>query len=214
MRRPRLLIAEDHQLMAEAIRIALSAKDRFEVVGVAASGAEVVELALRLAPEVVLLDLRLPDVDGFEVLRRLEESDLDTKVVVLSACDEPEVVDLALRAGACAFITKRIDPHDLAAALCQALDQTLFQPLHANPLLTNGAAATPPLTERELTVLRGVAEGLSNKAIAKRLSYAEQTVKLDLGHVFRKLGVSSRTEAMAVAFRSGLLDTRSVEVRT
>jgi DNA-binding NarL/FixJ family response regulator len=95
--------------------------------------------------------------------------------------------------------------------LRQALDQTLFQPFRANPLIEEGASLEPGLTKRELAVLRAVAEGLSNKEIAKRMAYAEQTVKLDLTHVYRKLGVSSRTEAMAVAYRNGLLERNVVD---
>jgi two-component system nitrate/nitrite response regulator NarP len=212
MRRLRLLIAEDHPLMVEAIRVVLSISGEFEIVGVAESGSEVLPLAQRLDPDVVLVDLRLPGLDGLEVLHALRKAGVGAKLVVLSARDESDVVELALRAGACAFITKRIDPHDFPAALRQALDQTLFQPFKENPLLMDGGPPEPSLTKRELAVLNAVAEGLSNKEIAQRLSYAEQTVKLDLTHVYRKLGVSSRTEAMAVGYRRGLIDTHLVEL--
>jgi two-component system nitrate/nitrite response regulator NarP len=212
MRRLRLLIAEDHPLMVEAIRVVLSISGEFEIVGVAESGSEVLPLAQRLDPDVVLVDLRLPGLDGLEVLHALRKAGVGAKLVVLSARDESDVVELALRAGACAFITKRIDPHDFPAALRQALDQTLFQPFKENPLLMDGGPPEPSLTKRELAVLNAVAEGLSNKEVAQRLSYAEQTVKLDLTHVYRKLGVSSRTEAMAVGYRRGLIDTHLVEL--
>ena len=212
MRRLRVLVIEDHPLMVEAIRVSLATTDDFEIVDVAESGTEALERARQVNPDVVLLDLRLPGIDGLEILHRLNRSDLDAKLVVLSACDDAEIVDLALRAGASAFITKRIDPHDLAAALRQALDQTLFQPFRANPVIEKGASPEPALTKRELAVLRGVAEGLSNKEIARRMAYAEQTVKLDLTRVYRKLGVSSRTEAMAVAYRTGLLEGRLIDL--
>lgn len=198
--------------MVEAIRVVLSISGEFEIVGVAESGSEVLPLAQRLDPDVVLVDLRLPGLDGLEVLHALRKAGVGAKLVVLSARDESDVVELALRAGACAFITKRIDPHDFPAALRQALDQTLFQPFKENPLLMDGGPPEPSLTKRELAVLNAVAEGLSNKEIAQRLSYAEQTVKLDLTHVYRKLGVSSRTEAMAVGYRRGLIDTHLVEL--
>ncbi len=206
MRRLKVLIIEDHQLMAEAIRVSLTAAGDFEIVAVADDGMKALELAAQLMPDVVLLDLRLPRLDGIEVLRRLRGSATAAKIVVLSASDEADVVDLAFRAGASAFITKRIDPHDLAAAVRQALDQTLYQPFRPNPLIAKGHEPEPTLTKREVAVLRAVAEGLSNREIAKRLAYAEQTVKLDLSHIYRKLGVSSRTEAMATAYRKGLLD--------
>ncbi len=212
MQRLKVLVADDHPLMIEAIHAALSFADDFEVVGVAASGAEVLPLAKRLEPDVVLLDLRLPGIDGLQVLQALRRAKVEARLVVLSASEEPEVVDRAFRAGACAFITKRIDPRDLPAALRQALDQTLFQPIRENPLVEKHAGPRQALTERELAVLAAVAEGLSNRQIAKRLSYAEQTVKLDLSHVYRKLGVSSRTEAMSVAFRDGMLDGAVVKL--
>src|SRR5918912_3526352 len=212
MRRLRVLVIEDHPLMVEAIRVSLATTDDFEIVDVAESGTEALERARQVDPDVILLDLRLPGIDGLEILHRLNRSDLHAKLVVLSACDDSEVVDLALRAGASAFITKRIDPHDLAAALRQALDQTLFQPFRANPVIDEGGGPEPELTKRELAVLRAVAEGLSNKQIAKRMAYAEQTVKLDLTRVYRKLGVSSRTEAMAVAYRTGLLEGRLIDL--
>ncbi len=211
MRRLKLLIAEDHPLMVEAISVALSISGEFEIVGVADSGTDVLPLAKRLEPDVVLLDLRLPGLDGLEVLHALRKAGIGAKLVVLSAQDESDVVELAFRAGACAFITKRIDPHDFPAALRQALDQTLFQPFKVNPLL-NGGPPEASLTERELAVLNAVADGLSNREIAQRLSYAEQTVKLDLTRVYRKLGVSSRTEAMAVGYRRGLIDSHLVEL--
>ena len=210
MRRVKLLVAEDHPLMVEAIRLAFGNSGEFDVVGVADSGDEAVAAARRLQPDVVLLDLHLPGLDGIEVLHALRRADVSSKCVVLSASDTPDVVQLAFEAGACAFISKRIDPHDLPAALRQAVDQTLFQPFGTNPLIQGSRDGDVVLTERERAVLSAVAEGLSNKEIAKRLSYAEQTVKLELTHVYRKLGVSSRTEAMAVAFRRGLIDRRVV----
>jgi DNA-binding NarL/FixJ family response regulator len=212
MRRLKVLVSDDHPLMVDAIQLALSLDDEFEIVGVAVSGPEVLALAERLAPDVILLDLRLPGMDGLQVLHSLRRAGADATIVVLSACEESEVVGCALRAGASAFISKRIDPLDLPAALRQALNQTVFQPLRTNPLLASGSGAGPALTERELAVLTAVAEGLSNKQIAKRLSYAEQTVKLDLTNVYRKLGVSSRTEAMAVAYREGVIDNGAVEL--
>ena len=118
-----------------------------------------------------------------------------------------ELIDAALRAGASAFITKRIDPRDLPAALRQALEPTLFQPLQQT-VLVDGNAAPVELTERELDVLNALADGLSNKAIGKRLWLSEQTVKFHLTSIYRKLGVSSRTEAIAMAYGRHLATSR------
>jgi two-component system NarL family response regulator len=205
MRRLKLLIAEDHPLMVEAIRAAVSVDGRIEIVGIVSPGADVIEAALAHDPDIILLDLRMPEVDGITALYRLRAARVRAKRVVLSGAEGPDVVRRAFEAGAAAFINKRIDPYDLAAALRQACEQTLFQPFKVNPLLAD--ATTVELTEREAAILTGLVGGLSNKQIASRLSYAEQTVKLELTRLYRKLGVSSRTEAIAVALRTGLIET-------
>ncbi len=148
MRKLTVLVADDHPLMLEAIRIALAESPEFEVAGETASGADVVVLAQRLQPDLILLDLSLPEVDGLEVLRALRRSASTAQVVVLSAHEEPATVDAAFREGASAFISKRIDPGELSAALRQALDPTLFQPLRMNPLADG--AGNGDLNEREL----------------------------------------------------------------
>jgi DNA-binding NarL/FixJ family response regulator len=206
MRQLRLLLVEDHPLMAEAIRLAISRDRAFEVVGAVESVSDVAAAAVRLGADIVLLDIGVRGKTTVDVLRALRRISADSKLVVLSAAESDEAIDVALRAGAHAFITKRIDPLDLAGALRQVVDQTLFQSPRANPLLSHEAAGAAALTDRELVVLAGAARGLSNKAIAEQLSYSEQTVKLELARIYRKLGVSSRTEAAAAAFRDGLVE--------
>jgi NarL family two-component system response regulator YdfI len=219
------LIVEDHCLMVEAIRVTLSMADEFEIVGVADNGDAALELARRVKPDVVLLDLRLPGIDGLEILHELSRSNLDAKLIVLSACEEPEVVDLALRAGAGAEDVAGelagdvdVEAGDLAGDGVAEAEQVAAdvepddQPAAGADVGDGGGVPAASLTERELAVLRAVAEGMSNKEIAARMAYAEQTVKLDLTHVYRKLGVSSRTEAMAVAYRKGLIDGRVVDL--
>jgi DNA-binding NarL/FixJ family response regulator len=192
--------------MVEAICLALGTSGGFEVVGVATSGAEIVPLVRRTAPDLVLLDLRMPAVDGLGALRALRQAGLETKVIVLSGLEEPELVDRVLRSGACAFIMKRIDPIDLGAAIRQALDQTLFQPLRENPLAAGANGSEKDLNKRELAILNAVGAGLSNKQIAQREWLAEQTVKFHLTHIYKKLGVSNRAEAVATACQRGLID--------
>lgn len=198
-RRVTVLVAEDHPLMIEAIKIVLAESEEFEVVGVTESGMGVAGLVEQVQPDLVLLDLELPELHGLDVVRSLSASDSPAQVVIFSAHDEPELIEAALRAGASAFITKRIDPRDLPAALRQALEPTLFQPVHS-PALVDGKAAPVELTEREMDVLNALTDGLSNKAIGKRLWLSEQTVKFHLTSIYRKLGVSSRTEAIATAY--------------
>ena len=198
-RRVTVLVAEDHPLMIEAIKIVLAESEDFEVVGVTESGMGVAGLVEQVQPDLVLLDLELPELHGLDVVRSLSASDSPAQVVIFSAHEEPELIEAALRAGASAFITKRIDPRDLPAALRQALEPTLFQPVHS-PALVDGKAAPVELTEREMDVLNALTDGLSNKAIGKRLWLSEQTVKFHLTSIYRKLGVSSRTEAIATAY--------------
>jgi len=199
MRQLTVLIGEDHPLMVEAIKLVLSESPEFEIVGVASLGAEVIAIAEETEPDLVLLDLELPDADGVEVLRALQRLANAPQVVIFSAHERSELVDDAFRAGASAFITKRIDPWDLPAALRQTVEPTLFQPLRLNPV-AGSTVADAELTKRELEVLNALADGLTNRQIGKRLWLTEQTVKFHLSSVFRKLGVSSRTEALAAAY--------------
>jgi DNA-binding NarL/FixJ family response regulator len=199
MRQLTVLVGEDHPLMIEAIKLVLTESTEFEIAGVASSGADVIALAERIEPDLVLLDLELPDADGVEVLRVLKRLDNPPQVVIFSAHEGSELLDEAFRAGASAFINKRIDPWDLPAALRQTVDPTLFQPLRLNSVdgLTPRKAK---LTARELEILAALADGLTNREIAKRLWLTEQTVKFHLSSVYRKLGVSSRTEALAATY--------------
>jgi two-component system response regulator DegU len=193
--------------MIEAIKIVLAESEDFEVVGVAESGMEVAGLVDQVKPDLVLLDLSLPDLHGLDIVRSLTASKSPAQVVIFSAHEEPELIDTALRAGASAFITKRIDPRDLPAALRQALEPTLFRPLQQTALV-DGKKAPVELTERELDVLYALTDGLSNKAIGKRLWLSEQTVKFHLTSIYRKLGVSSRTEAIATAYGRRLVTSQ------
>ena len=201
MRKLRVLLAEDHPLMIEAVKLALGGSAEFEVVAVTSSGSDVVALAERVRPDLVLLDLSLPGADGLDVLHALRGAVSDAVVVVLSGHDDAGSVDSALRGGATGFISKRIDPQDLSSALRQVLDSTVFRPLEVPADGT--ATADPALTPRELDVLRALLDGLSNKEIGERLWLSEQAVKARLTTLYRKLGASSRTEAVAMAYGRG-----------
>src|SRR6266516_3241099 len=212
MRQLTLVVGEDHPLMVDAVQLVLSESTEFEIAGVASSGADVIALAERSEPDLVLLDVELPDADGIEVLRALQRLANPPQVVMFSAHENTELVDEAFRAGASAFINKRIDPWDLPAALRQTVDPTLFQPLRLNPV--NGSTPTEAkLTEREMEILDALADGLTNKEIGKRLWLTEQTVKFHLSSVYRKLGVSSRTEALAATFRRRVNGSRRAKAR-
>jgi NarL family two-component system response regulator YdfI len=207
MRRLKLVVADDHALMVEAVKIALDESPEFEIVGVAESGAQVLPVALQTKPDLVLLDLSMPGIDGLRCIQLLRERMPSVKIVVLSGIDSDQMAEEALRLGASAFISKRVDPQELPKALAAAHKETVYRPIGRSENGLTRAVGEAGLTSRELEILRAVSRGHSNKAIAKLLWLAEQTVKFHLTNIYRKLKVSSRTEAVHWAYRHGLLDT-------
>ncbi len=202
----RVLIADDHRLMVEGTKRALERAGGFEIVGEAVTGVQVLPLVRRLKPELVLLDLRMPQMDGLTCLSKIRKEFPDVKVAILSVSQDPELIQAALKRGANAYIVKSVDPDDLAGALRQALDGNVFTTAGVTEDPGERAARDAGLTERELGIIRAVARGLSNEAIAKELWVAEQTVKFHLTNIYRKLGVANRTEAARYAFEHGLVD--------
>ena len=206
MKALRVLIADDHRLMVEGTKQALERAGGFEVVGEAVNGVQVLPLVRRLKPDLVLLDLRMPQMDGLTCLAKIRKEFPDVKVAILSVSQDPELIQTALKRGANAYIVKSVDPDDLPAALRQTLDGKVFTTVGVTEDPGERAARDAGLTERELVIVRAVARGLSNEAIAKELWVAEQTVKFHLTNIYRKLGVSNRTEAARYAFEQGLVD--------
>jgi DNA-binding NarL/FixJ family response regulator len=202
----RVLIADDHRLLVEGTKQALERAGGFEVVGEASNGAQVLPLVRRLRPDLVLLDMRMPQMDGLTCLTKIRKDFPNVKVAMLSVSQDPELIQAALKRGASAYIVKTVDPDDLAAALRQAMNGTVFTTVGVSEDPGERAAKDAGLTERELVIVRAVARGLSNEAIAKELWVAEQTVKFHLTNIYRKLGVSNRTEAARYAFEQGLVE--------
>jgi DNA-binding NarL/FixJ family response regulator len=198
--------------MLEAIRAALADAADIEVVGEARTGAQVLPLVGQTKPDVVLLDIRMPQMDGLQALERIRERHPEVKVVILSGADEPEIVQRALAGGASAYVLKHVDPRDLPSALRQAAEGTVFQ-APAGLDGSNHAAKEAGLSDRELDVLKSLARGLSNKQIAQEGWVTEQTVKFHLSNIYRKLGVSNRTEATRFAYQHGLVDSPLLEQR-
>jgi DNA-binding NarL/FixJ family response regulator len=202
----RVLLADDHPLMIAAVRSALESEKDFEIVGEATSGSQVMPLVSSARPDVVLIDLRLPEVDGLTCLERIREQHPTVKVVFFSAVDEHAEIAAVLGRGACAYLVKSIDPRDLAAVVRQAVAGAFF----CAGGLDNVAAPVDRdnnetgLSERETEILCGVARGLSNRAIAQELWLSDQTVKFHLHNIYRKLEVANRTEAARYAFDHGL----------
>ena len=200
----RVLIAEDHPLAAAAMRAVLEADGGFEVVGEARSGSQVLPRARDLQPDLVLLDLMLPELDGLVCLERLANEFPEVPVVVCSGLAEQGDVDAARERGAAAFVTKAGDPSQLPVALRAAAD--------GDPFAVYGEVETPRrasedlgLSEREAALLVTLARGLSNQEIGKELWITEQTVKFHLTNVYRKLGVENRTQATRIAYEHGLV---------
>jgi DNA-binding NarL/FixJ family response regulator len=201
----RVLIADDHRLIVEGVKRALDASGDFEVVGEANSGSQVLPLVARTSPDLVLLDLRMPGADGLTCLAQIRSKFPDVKVVVLSVSTDENVIQTALKRGASAYIVKSINPIDLPAALRQAVEGPVYSAI-GMPDSSQSAARSAGLTDRETAILAALARGLSNEAIGKELWVAEQTVKFHLTNIYRKLGVSNRTEAARLAYQNGLVD--------
>jgi DNA-binding NarL/FixJ family response regulator len=202
----RVLIADDHKLIVEGVKRALEDADDFEVVGECSSGSQVLPLVGRTNPDIVLLDLRMPGADGLTCLAQIKKRYPEVKVVILSVSTDENVIQTVLMRGASAYIVKSINPIDLPSALRQAVEGTMFSAIGL-PDPGESAAKAAGLTEREAAILSALARGLSNEAIGKELWVAEQTVKFHLTNIYRKLGVSNRTEAARLAYQNGLVDS-------
>ncbi|MFN8148222.1 MAG: response regulator transcription factor [Candidatus Nanopelagicales bacterium] len=193
-----VLLVDDHALVRSGLSLLMESADDVQVVGEAADGPRAVELVQSLEPDVVLMDLSMPGMDGVEATREVLRVRPDSVVVVLTSfSDQPRVTD-ALRAGAVGYMLKDCDPNDLIAAVRSAADgHAPLDPRVARALLPSAEPVDPAagLSPRELDVLRLVAQGLANKQIASRLGISERTVKGHLGRVFREIGVADRTSA-------------------
>ena len=213
----RLLLVDDEAMVRTGLRLILETEDDLRVVGEAATGVEAIEQAARLNPDVVLMDIRMPRMDGVEACRRLVEAS-DAKVVVLTTFDLDEYLFAAVRAGACGFLLKASPPEELVAAIRAAYaGNALVEPRMTRRLLdefARGPAMVPSgeiparlaeLTDRELEVLKELARGLSNAEIGDQLYIGEATVKTHVTHILAKLGLRDRIQAVVLAYESGLI---------
>jgi DNA-binding NarL/FixJ family response regulator len=216
----RVLIGDDQALVRGGFRMILEAKEDMEVVGEAGDGAEAVALVEQLQPDVVLMDVRMPDMDGIEATRRIAASGSSARIVILTTYDVDEYVFAALRAGASGFLLKDVRPPELTEAIrIVARGDALLAPGVTRRLLDRFAGVLPDdaarprdldeLTEREVEVLRFVALALSNAEIASRLVLTEATVKTHVSSVLRKLGLRDRVQAVVFAYDVGLVRPRS-----
>jgi DNA-binding NarL/FixJ family response regulator len=202
----RVVIADDHRLVLDGIKRALEDDGDFEIVGETQTGTQVLPLVGRTNPDLVLLDLRMPQMDGLACLDEIRRRHPDVKVVMLSASSSQDLIDTALRRGASAYVVKTVDPDDLPGTLRQALEGNVHTAVGIEDPERSGAKALG-LTEREVTILGALARGLSNDEIAKEFWVAPQTVKFHLTNIYRKLGVKNRTEATRLAYQHGLVES-------
>jgi DNA-binding NarL/FixJ family response regulator len=213
----RILLADDQPLLRTGFRMVLGGEPDLDIVGEAGDGAEAVDLARRLLPDVVLMDIRMPRLDGVAATRAIVDAKLPVRVLILTTFDLDEYVVGALRAGASGFLAKDVPADDLVHAIrTVAAGEAVVAPRILKRLLDRFAetlpdpAARPPrdlqvLTEREREVLIQLARGQSNAEIARELSVSETTVKTHVGHVLTKLGLRDRVQAVVLAYETGLV---------
>jgi DNA-binding NarL/FixJ family response regulator len=206
-RRIRILIVDDHPVVRDGLSGMFAGDQRFEVVGEAADGGEAVAMAEALAPDVVLMDLRMPRVDGATAIARMAERGVPAKVLVLTTYETDRDVLPAIKAGATGYLLKDATQEELFRAVgAAARGESVLSPSVAARLLGQvRAPVVEPLTQRELEVLRLVAKGATNREVARRLFISEASVKAHLLHLYAKLGVNDRAAATAAAYDRGLL---------
>ena len=205
----RVLLVDDHQVVRRGLRTFLEVQDDIEVVGEAADGAEGVERARELDPDVVLMDLKMPGVDGIEALRTLKGGGSRARILIVTSFTEHRTMVPALRAGAAGYVYKDVDPEALAGAIRSVhAGHVLLQPELAEALLADEGPRVPQgrggtLTEREHEVLGHIADGRSNREIARSLHLSEKTVKTHVSNILLKLDLADRTQAALWAVRNG-----------
>ena len=207
----RVLVADDHPLVREGLRGLISAEPDMELVGEAANGAEAVEKAAALDPDIILLDLLMPVKSGLEAIIEIKQHDPDAKILVVTSFAEDEQIFPAIRAGALGYLLKDTSPRELLHAIRNVrLGESSLHPAIARRLVRQlsdpsvSSASETNLTERELEVLKLVAQGLSNQGIADTLVVSERTVGKHVGNILEKLHLANRTQAALYALRQGL----------
>jgi DNA-binding NarL/FixJ family response regulator len=201
----RVVVADDHELIRSTLRLLLTPAEGLEIVGEAATGAQLAPLVEQTRPDVVVVDLHMPGMDGLQCVEQLVADHPEVTPILLSAVDDPGVVEAGLRRGAAAYVLKTIDPRDLPAAIRQSVAGCV---LHRGPAADGppSGATAAGLSEQEARVLGELTKGHSNRQIAETLWLSDQTIKFHLRNVYRKLGVANRTEAMRLALERHLVD--------
>ena len=211
----KVLIADDHVIVREGLIALLNMADDIKVVGEAADGREAIDMTEQLRPDVVLMDIRMAELDGVQATREIRARFPEVHVIALTNYDDDEYVFDCVRYGASGYLLKDVSPEDLVKAIKSAVrDESLVDPSVLNKVLTQFRQLTEDgsnhaddkLSTREQEVLEALTAGLSNKEIAQRLYIAEKTVKAHFSSIYRKMNVSTRSQAIVVAVKSGLVD--------
>jgi DNA-binding NarL/FixJ family response regulator len=211
----RVLVADDQSMVRAGFRMLLGGEDDIEVVAEAGDGREAVEKAARFEPNVVLMDIRMPDVDGLQATREILAANPEARILILTTFDLDEYIYEALSAGASGFVLKDDPPEHLIAAIRTiAAGDALLSPSVTNRVISQFARLQRPaapkelddLTSREMDVLRLIAEGLSNAEIGEQLFISDTTVKTHVTHVLQKLNLRDRVQAVVLAYQSGIMD--------
>ena len=215
----RVLVADDQSMVRAGFRMLLAGEEGIEVVAEASNGLEAVEKAARFHPSVVLMDIRMPELDGLEATRRILAADAGARVMILTTFDLDEYVYEALRAGASGFVLKDDPPEQLIAAVrIVAGGEALLSPSITKRVITRFTRIPQPappkqldeLTERELEVFRLIARGLSNAEIGRELYISDTTVKTHVTHIFQKLDLRDRVQAVVLAYETGIFEGDAV----
>ena len=211
----RIILADDHTLFRKGTRTLLEQMQGFEVVGEAATGREVVTRSQELVPDVILMDIRMPEISGIDATRQILQENPHIGVILVTMFDDPESVFSGMRAGARGYVLKEADPEELRRAieaayrgeviLCPIIAKKLLDHFRRVPQRQHHGLPYEELTRRELQVLQLAAEGLSNKEIAGKLVISEKTAKYHIANIFSKLQVNDRTQAILIALRKGLV---------
>jgi NarL family two-component system response regulator LiaR len=206
----RILLADDHTVVRSGLSAVLAMQDDFKIVGEAGDGEEAVRLCESLQPDVVLMDLLMPKIDGVTATRTIKERWPKIQIIALTSFKEKEYVEGALKAGASGYLLKNVSADELVAAVRRAIaGQPSLSPEAAQVLIQKVSGSSQPdldMTEREKEILALMVEGLSNSKIAERLTINQSTVKFHVSNVLSKLGVTSRTEAVAMAVKRHLVE--------
>ena len=203
-RKATVMLVDDHALLRTGVANIISQEPDLEVIAQAGNGLEAIAAYERHRPDVTLLDLRMPVMEGVEVVRQIRERDPRARFIILTTYDTDDEISRALKAGAKAYVLKDIAATDLVNCIRDVLAGKTYLAPSAAAKLAEGVTRVQ-LTPREMSTLRLMADGKSNKEIASELSISDRTVKTHLGHLFEKLGVASRTEAIKVATKRGLV---------